>query len=67
MKNAIYFPLVFTFVFAVWLPFLVAKGTLGFYDSDLIYPTVGSFVAVYGGLTASIVWWYQNVYKLRKK
>lgn len=65
MKSGIYFALGFTTVFAVVIPFLIADGTLGFYDPELIYPTVGSCVAVYGGLIASIVWWYQNVYKLK--
>jgi hypothetical protein len=67
MKNSIYFPILFTFIAGVYYPFLIQDGYLGFHDSDLIYPTVGSFIAIYGGFIASLYWWYKNVWEKRNK
>jgi hypothetical protein len=67
MKSFIYLPMILTTIAAFLYPGWVKDGYLGFYDSDLIYPTVGAFIATYGGLIASYTWWYKEVWKKRKK
>ncbi len=66
MKSFIYFPMIFTFIGAILYPNFIKEGYLGFHDSDLIYPTIGAFIAIYGGLIASTAYWYKHVFKKKK-
>ena len=66
MKSFIYFPMLLTTVCAFLFPGWVIDGYLGFNEKELIYPTIFSFIAVYGGLIASYTWWYKQVWKKRK-
>lgn len=67
LKYGIYFPITFTFIAGICYPFFIKNGHLGFHNSELIYPTIGSFIAIYGGFFASVKWWHKNVWKKRNK
>jgi hypothetical protein len=47
--------IVFLGTCAVLWPFWLINGYL-----DELYPLIGSFVAIYGGLVANIVWLWKN-------
>jgi hypothetical protein len=64
-KSFIYLPILFTAIAAILYPTWIRDGYLGFHERELFYPTIASFVAIYGGLIMSCTWWYLNVWKKR--
>jgi hypothetical protein len=66
MKSFIYIPMLFTTIAAFLFPIFLRDGYLGLSDRELIYPTIASFVAIFGGMIASYWWWYKEVWLKRK-
>jgi hypothetical protein len=49
-------PVVFLGVCAILYPFWIKDGYL-----DELYPLIGSFIAIYGGFVASLVWYLKYI------
>lgn len=66
MKNLIYIPLIASLIFSFRFPFFIIDGDLSFDDLNQTYATIFSFIAIYGCLVASCIYWWKNIWKKRK-